>query len=101
MLELDVFRNTCIKYTEQIQESIAAKDWEKLSIILRQRQLFFERFFSQVLRDKQKADVKEIIAVIQTEDTIFTQDLQSQKKKLEHQFLSIRKNRKSIKNYQS
>jgi len=101
LLELETFHKDCIEYTKQLQETIAIGDWEKLSIILQQRQLFFERFFSQILVDEQTVDVKEMISKIQTEDAIFIQDLQSQKKKLENQFLSIKKNRKSVKNYQS
>jgi len=90
-----------MEYTKQIQEAIATGDWEKLFTVLQQRQLFFEKFFAQIAVDEQKADVKEMISKIQTEDAIFTQDLLSKKKKLEKQFLSIRKNRKSVKNYQS
>jgi len=101
LLELETVRNTCIEYTEQIQEAIAIGDWEKLSAILQQRLLFFESFFSQISVNEQKADVKEVIAKIQIEDAIFIQDLLSQKKKIEKQFLAIRKNRKSVKNYQN
>jgi len=101
LLKLTPFRKACVEYTDKIQEAIATEDWEELSDILQQRQLFFESFFSQILVDEQKADIKEIIAKIQREDDIFTQNLLSQKKKLENKFLSIRKNRKSVKNYQS
>jgi len=88
-------------YTAKIQKLISEGSWEGLNDILIQRQKDLEIFFSSSVHLDKALDVPGIIQKMQSEDAVFLRLLQAQKKELEKRYLSLKKNRKSVKAYQN
>lgn len=89
------------EYTDKIQRAVTQGDWEQLTVLLKQRQDLFERFFSDHDLTQESNLVVDAIKKIQATDAIFLQILQAQKKEVEKQFLALKQGRKSVKVYQN
>lgn len=87
--------------TDKIQQAIAQRDWEHLTVFLKQRQDLLELFFSRNDLAQERNLVADAIKKIQEDDAIFLQALHDQKKEVEKQILALMQGRKSVKAYQN
>lgn len=69
-------------YTDDIEQVMLDEDWEKLTIILQQRQKLFEEKIPP-LSGNRRAELVDVIGKIQMEDADFLSVLQDKKKELE------------------
>jgi hypothetical protein len=85
-------------YAEEIEQVMLDQDWEKLTIILQQRQKLFEEKIAPLSADS-RIELVGVIEKIQQEDADFLAVLQEKKQELEKKMHYIRQGRKSIKAY--
>lgn len=86
-------------YAEDIEQVMLDEDWERLTIILQQRQKLFEEKIP-FLSENRRIELVDVIEKIQMEDADFLSVLQDKKQELEKKMHYIRQGKKFIKAYQ-
>ncbi len=93
-------RRVIAEYAEEIEQVMREADWEKLSLILQQRQELMERQIPALANENERVELMNAIESIQAEDAVFLSVLQEKKQQLEKQLRHIKYGRKSIKAYE-
>jgi hypothetical protein len=89
-----------VECAEKIELAMSGEDWQKLTIILQQRQELLEKKILFLSKEDRHVEVVGLIKKIQADDAGFLSILQQKKKELEKQLHYIKQGKKSIKAYE-
>lgn len=88
------------QFTQKIAEAIELNDWEGLSVILIERQAYFEQMLNSTSDYQEKIKLESIVQSIQAMDKLFVDAVQLKKTELLKQFNTLSQARKVIRAYE-
>ena len=86
-------------FSLRITEAIESNDWERLSIILIQRQAHLETLLNTPLSDGNQHTIQNIFEAVQAMDKLFIDAVQLKKTELLKDFQSVAQGQKGVKAY--
>lgn len=97
IVELQAIISEC---AEKIKQAISNEDWQKLTIILQQRQELLEKEMLSLPKEVRHGELVALIKEIQTDDAGSLSIVQQKKKELDKQLHYIKQGKKSIRAYE-
>lgn len=88
-------------FSLRITQAIDAGDWERLSDILKQRQVRLEILLNASLSQEEQRTVQSVLESVQAMDSLFIDAVQLKKTELLKEFQSVIHGQKSIRAYHS